>query len=211
MQTLTEQIKSVDTEIKSLIESRLNEFRSFRTKNEDEWFSELCFCLLTANSRAKTAIAIQKELGFQGFSKNDQKSIAEAIRRNKHRFHNNKAKYIVEARNHIPIKQKISQIVKEQGILNAREWLVNNVKGLGFKEASHFLRNTGHENVSILDRHILNLMAEHNIIESVPKPVTKKNYLDIENKFNKIAFLLDMTPAKLDLYMWYLKAGEVLK
>src|SRR3989338_8708712 len=104
---LVQQINSVPLEIKSLIESRLNEFRSFKNKSDEEWFSELCFCLLTANSRAKTALAIQKDLGFEGFSKHEKEEISKVIRKNKHRFHNNKAKFIVEARKHMPIKSKI--------------------------------------------------------------------------------------------------------
>ncbi len=211
MKSLKESLESIDRSTKELIERRLQEFRSFQLKEEQEWFSELCFCLLTANSRAKTAINIQRELGFLGFFDSPKEKISETIKRNKHRFHNNKAAYIVEARKHVPIKARISQIVQDKSSLEAREWLVKNVKGLGYKEASHFLRNVGFEDLAILDRHILNLLKEHNIIEKVPKPVNKANYLTIEDKFNKIAFLLDMTPAKLDLSMWYLKTGEVLK
>lgn len=211
MSSLKERISNIDLETKKIIEQRLNEFRSFKIKQREEWFSELCFCLLTANSRAKTAINIQKELGYPGFSKLSRAKISESIKRNKHRFHNNKARYIVEAREHLDIRDKVSNIVSKQGIVKAREWLVDNIKGLGYKEASHFLRNTGHESVAILDRHILNLLAENEVIEEVPKPLNKLKYLNIEDKFNKISFLLDMTPAKLDLCMWYLKTGEVLK
>lgn len=208
MDAIIDKINGINKEIKSLIQQRLNEFSSFKQKGNEEWFSELCFCILTANSRAKTAIAIQKELGFEGFAKNKQEQLAEAIKRNKHRFHNNKAKYILEARKNIQIKDKLNSINSE---LEKREWLVENIKGLGFKEASHFLRNTGHFNLSILDRHILNLMLDHNLINEKPKSLTKKNYLEIENKFNELARKIKMSSAELDLNLWYLKTGEVLK
>ena len=210
-QKLLDLINSVPAEIKELIEQRLTEFRLFKLKSDQEWFSELCFCLLTANSRAKTAIEIQNKLGFHGFAFIPEERLAILIKEHKHRFHNNKAKYIVNARKFLAIKKQIQAIVDNNGTEKAREWLVNNVKGLGYKEASHFLRNTGHEDVSILDRHILRLLKEHDFIEQVPKSLNAKRYIQIESVFNKIAFLTDMTPAKLDLYMWYLKTNEVLK
>jgi len=211
MNKLIERVKGIDERTKDIVELRLNEFRDFKNKKNDEWFSELCFCLLTANSRASSAIAIQKELGFSGFSSAKHQKIVETIKRNKHRFHNNKAKYIVEARKHVQIKDFIQELVDERGVLEAREWLVDNVKGLGYKEASHFLRNVGFDGVAILDRHILNLMIEHELLKEKPKSLNRINYLLIEQELNKFAEHIGMTPAELDLSMWYLKTGNVLK
>jgi len=205
---LVNQIKSLDKNIVNQVESRLKEFSSFKDKTNHDWFSELCFCILTANSKARTALAIQSELGHKGFASLSQKKLAETIRKNKHRFHNNKSKYITLAREHLDIKDKIQQHKTSQ---EAREWLVENIKGLGYKESSHFLRNVGHTDLAILDRHIINLMLEHNLLKEKPKSLNKKNYLAIEQDFNSLANKLKMSPAKLDLYMWYLKAGEVLK
>ena len=106
------------------------------------------------------------------------------------------------------IKDIIQKIKDER---TAREWLVNNVKGLGYKEASHFLRNVGYNNVAILDRHILNLMVENKLLKEKPKTLNKKLYLDIENKLELLAKKLGLNLAELDFYMWYLKTGEVLK
>jgi len=207
MQSLLNQVKSLEkTEVNNLIENKLKEFKSFENKTNEEWFSELCFCILTANSRASTAIAIQKELGPKGFLTKKQKELAMCILKNKHRFYNNKSKYILEARKYKDIRNKIRNMSENE----AREWIVNNIKGIGYKEASHFLRNTGKLNLAILDRHIINLMIENNIIEK-PKTLTKKNYEQIEQKFNNLSKEVNMSPAKLDMFMWYLKTGEVLK
>lgn len=195
------------TEVKNLVENRLKEFEVLNSKGNQEWFSELCFCLLTANSKAKTAINIQKELGFDGFSKMSKQQISLAIKNNKHRFHNNKAKFIVASRKHMDIKNKL----KNLGEFEAREWLVQNIKGLGYKEASHFLRNTGHKNLAILDRHILDILAENKYIQEKPESLDKKTYLEIEKVFNILANHLEMTSAELDLYLWYIETGEVLK
>ena len=196
-----------NSEIKSIVEQRLKEFESFKNKQGDEWFSEMCFCLLTANSRADTAMRIQNQIGSKGFLKSPKENISHVIKANKHRFHNNKAKYIVEARKFEHIKAILSKMPE----FESREFLVENVKGLGYKEASHFLRNTGSKTLAILDRHILNLMVENAYIEEKPTTLTKKTYLEIEEKFNELAKDVNMTSSELDLYMWYLKTNKILK
>ncbi len=182
------------SEINKVVNSKLKEF-----ENNKNWFSELCFCILTANSKAETAINIQNEIG-EDFDKLSFEEIRDCIIKNKHRFHNNKAKYIVETRKFKNIKEDLENFDE----FEKREFLVKNVKGIGYKEASHFLRNVGYKNLAILDRHILALMNEE-------KPLNKNNYLEIEKKFNKIAKKLNMNSAELDLYMWYIKTGNILK
>jgi N-glycosylase/DNA lyase len=201
------------SDVKDVVERRLKEFSDFKKKNNDEWFSELCFCILTANSKAETAIAIQKELAASGFCTLCLDDIRGAIKRNKHRFHNNKSRFIVEARKHMKIKDLIKDMFDkdDEGQLAAREWLVKNVKGLGYKEASHFLRNVGYFDLAILDRHILNLMLEDGMIKEKPKSLTRTKYFEIEKLFKQLASKLGMSCAELDLYMWRMKTGKVLK
>ena len=197
------------SKINKIVKQRLREFESFKNKSGEEWFSELCFCILTANSKAETALKIQKELGASKFINQPQEKISKCIRKNKHRFHNNKSKFIVEARKYSnSIKKIVNSFENEK---EAREWLVKNIKRIGYKEASHFLRNTGSKNIAILDRHILNLMVENKFISEKPKTLNKKKYLEIERIFEKIAREIKMVPAELDLFMWYIKTGEVLK
>jgi len=129
----------------------------------------------------------------------------------KTRFHRNKSRYLVEANlKWNNVREKIKQT---QNIIELRNWLAEEVLGLGLKEASHFLRNIGKSDnkVAILDRHILNLMVENNYLETKPKILSKKTYLEIESKFNELAKDIKMSPAELDLYMWYMKTGQVLK
>ena len=197
------------SKVSKIVKQRLKEFEAFKNKSTAEWFSELCFCILTANSKAETALKIQSELGSEKFITYSQEKLSNCIRRNKHRFHNNKSKFIVEARKYSNSIKKI--IYSFDAEKDAREWLVKNVKGIGYKEASHFLRNTGSKNVAILDRHILNLMIENGFLLEKPKTLNKKKYLEIELIFEKIAKKSEMPPAELDLFMWYLKTGKVLK
>ncbi len=221
MKKLVNKIKEIrKSKVSDKIDSRLKEFAAFKNKAADAWFSELCFCLLTANSKAKTALNIQNELGAEGFYNLSQDEIRNCIIRNKHRFHNNKSKFIVGAREHFDIKNKITKLTKKTekvkfnnitGQLAAREWLVQNIKGLGYKESSHYLRNTGHFNLAILDRHVLNLMVENKLLQEKPKSLNMARYLDIEQKLEKVADKLNMSQAELDMYLWYMKTGEVLK
>lgn len=191
--------------IKKQVDARLKEFKALGKKDSKHWFSELCFCILTANSKAETAINIQKQLTAYGFCTLHYNDLRGAIKKNKHRFHNNKAKFILAARQFTDIKDIITGLVKGRGESSAREWLVKNIKGLGYKESSHFLRNVGYFNFAILDRHILSLMNQDK------KALNKKRYLEIEKKFKQLASKLGMSAAELDLYMWYMKTGIVLK
>ncbi len=195
------------TEIKNVIDSRLSDFKKVHESDNNRWFSELCFCLLTANSKAQTAINIQEELKEDGFINASEDEVRNCIIKNKHRFHNNKAKYIVGARHFINIKD----IIQPMEEIEAREWLVKNIKGLGYKEASHFMRNIGYENLAILDRHIINMMVEHGLLNEKPKSLNKNMYLQIEDKFKSLSEKVNMNLDELDFYVWYLKTNKVLK
>jgi N-glycosylase/DNA lyase len=193
------------TALKQRIDSRLKEFESFKFKDDADWFCELSFCLLTANSKARTALAIQAELGKDGFLKAKESQVRDCIRRNKHRFHNNKAKYIVAARKHKDIKK----VMASQS--DPRAWLVENIKGLGWKESSHFLRNVGYKDYAIIDRHVINILREHGYLNERPKTLSKNKYHEIESSLKKICDNLKISQAELDMYLWYMKTGEVLK
>ena len=94
--------------------------------------------------------------------------------------------------------------------MKLREWVVKNVKGIGYKEASHFLRNIGYKNLAIIDFHIVDLLVKYDLIEK-PKSMTKKKYLEIENVLKQLGRELHLDMAKLDLYLWYKETGKVLK
>lgn len=203
---LKEQVINLrNSPVSKLVDKRLREFDSLGKKGNEDWFSELCFCILTSNSKAQTAINIQKELGYVGFSTFTKEQLSESIRRNKHRFHNNKSDFIILARHYLDIKTCLK---KEK---DPRAWLVKNIKGIAWKESSHFLRNVGYTDYAILDRHIINLLFEMNYLKEKPKTLNEKTYLKIEKVFTKLAKELNMSCSELDLYMWKLKTNTILK
>lgn len=190
-------------ETNSLVEQRLKEFKQLNQLGTNHWFGELCFCILTANSKAENAIKIQQEIGTNGFINLTEQAISEIIKKHKHRFHNNKAKFIVQARFFIDIKDKIKDLSGPQ----AREFIAKNIKGLGFKEASHFLRNVGYDDVAIIDRHILRFMLQQKLIPSIPKHLSVNFYLECEQILSKFGIAL----SRLDLILWQKMTGNVLK
>ena len=92
-----------------------------------------------------------------------------------------------------------------------RDELVALVSGLGMKEASHFLRNIGKTNVTIIDRHILKNFVRYRIIPECPKTISRKNYLLLERAFEAFADELHIPPDEFDLLLWSNETGFVLK
>ena len=208
MENLIEEIERLKkSEIGNVIENRMIEFSKLGKKDEDEIFKELCFCLLTANFSAHGGIKIQNEIG-NGFFTLSEQELAKKLAELGHRFPNMRAKFIFEARKyHNKIKEILSQFEYET---DARNWLAKNVKGLGMKEASHFLRNIGYKNVAIIDFHILDLLEKYGLIEK-PKSLVPRKYEEIENLLKQIAKKTNTNLGELDLYLWYKETGKILK
>lgn len=216
MQDIAELVKGLKkSPVRRLVDARLRSFRALGGKGNNELFKELCFCLLTANFNAGRGMEIQCKID-EGFLTLPKNKLAKELKGCGHRFPNARAAYIVEARKFSgSLKEKLSAFKNEK---EAREWLVKNVKGLGMKEASHFLRNIGYENLAIIDFHIIDLLARHGLLEggktekgSGRVALTKKNYLAIERVLAEIARRTGTSLAELDLYLWYEETGKVLK
>lgn len=199
--------KLKNSEVKRIVKKRVEEFKKLGSKSSKEIFKELCFCILTANFNAKKSIEIQKRID-NGFLTLPESKLYEKLRKLGYRYPTIRAKYIVEARKYRRSIKKIIQSFTDKGEL--REWLVKNIKGIGYKEASHFLRNVGYMNFAIIDFHIVDLLVKNGIIKK-PKIMNRKEYLEIERLLKSIADELSITLGELDLYLWYMETGEVLK
>jgi len=209
-----EYLKNSYNERKHIIRERLNYFRTVLNEDDKRLFAELCFCLLTPQSKAKICDKAIQNLVKTNYlyngSENDIKNYLIGVR-----FQNNKSRYIMEARNlftennKLNVKEKILKLGTPE---NMRNWLVENVKGMGLKESAHFLRNIGiYENLTILDRHILKNLNKYGVIDQIPNPITKKQYLEIEKKFLEFAKKVDIPTEELDLLFWSEQTGEVFK
>jgi len=215
MEKTLRKLQELYSSVQSKTLSRLNEFRQIRKMgSEKEIFAELVFCLLTPQSRAKTCWdavknLIHKNLLLKGNVNRLSKEIQEA------RFKYKKAGYIVEARKQFLINGKLTiklRIMQFSDVYDAREWLVQHVKGIAYKEASHFLRNIGlGKNLAILDRHILKNLKLLGVIEEVPGSLSRKRYLEIEKKMKEFAKRIKIPVSHLDLVLWYKETGEIFK
>ena len=207
MEKLIDKIESLKKgEIGKLVNDRIKEFKSIDKKSTSELFNEMCFCILTANFNAEKSIKIQNEIG-ECFSNDSEEDLAKKLQELGHRFPNMRASYISESRN---CKDMLKRVVESLKNDELREWLVKNVKGIGYKETSHFLRNIGFDDFAIIDFHIIDILAKYDLIEK-PKALTRKKYLEIEKILKKIAEKSGLNLAELDLYLWYMETGKILK
>lgn len=188
--------------------------RFLKHSSEKRTFAELAFCLLTPQSNAVNCWSAVRNMKrnrvlFEGSAGDISEYIACA------RFRNKKAEYIVLARElltesgKISIKKKLSELKSPR---SAREWFADSIKGMGYKESSHFLRNVGKgRGLAILDRHILRNLNSLGIIPGAPESLTRKKYLEIEKE------MIDYTEQKgiplnhLDLLLWFKETGKFFK
>jgi N-glycosylase/DNA lyase len=191
-----------------LIRKRLEEFSRV---DPSRYFYELAYCLLTPQSSAAHAlkcVALLEEQDF--FNRGADPEPLLRTKANYIRFHRTKAQRLEELRARFgEIRQVLAQRPPDAETLRA--WLVTNVKGLGWKEASHFLRNIGVRNLAILDRHILKNLVRARVLRSVPKSLSPSAYKRIEKKFHTFARKIDIPVDELDLLFWSMETGELLK
>lgn len=197
---LAVKVEQTRRQTQPLVQERMKEL-----SNNPDWFSELCFCITTANYTSEGGIRIQKAV--PDFSIYDETQIEAVLRRHGYRFPRIRARYLFEARKH---KGALESLRGMADSATRRDWLAENVKGLGMKEASHFLRNVGYYDVAVIDRHILGVLAEHNVIIR-PKALSPKKYLEIEGVLRKLADATGTSLGELDFYLWHMKTGKILK
>lgn len=200
--------------IKPDILNRIIEFKSvWNEADEKRLFQELAFCLLTPQSKAENAWkTIIKLTENNKIFEAKKSSISDDL--NLVRFKNNKAFYLVEARemffnNSKGIRKTLSEFTS---VHEKRKWLSINIKGYGLKEASHFLRNIGFvEEITILDRHILKNLKKYNVIDEIPKSVSEKKYYEIENKMKDFSKKNNIPLEYLDIIFWYNETNTIFK
>ena len=172
--------------------------------HNDQVFTELTFCICTPQSKAKAGFKASERLKDVQLIEYNRYLIEDILGSSGVRFKKNKTKYLLEAYEKYSknIKNVIYEKVIELGEPGTRNWIAENIKGLGMKEASHFLRNIGYgKNVCILDRHILRELERHGVI-STPEKFDKTAYLDIEEKMIAFAHELNIPVFALDFVFW---------
>ena len=208
-------LKQAYIERKPAISKRLSDFRKILEEADDnQLFEELAFCICTAGASAKMGIksvdAMKNILPNGGL--NTLRKRLDGV----HRFPNVRPAYIVHTREYLKKEHgfKIRELLLSfDDPIDRRDFLAKNknIKGIGYKEASHFLRNIGFSGYGILDKHILNTLYEFKVINNTKPPSTRDKYLYTEEKLKGLAEILEIHMDELDLLLWSEKTGEILK
>ncbi|HEX8289922.1 MAG TPA: N-glycosylase/DNA lyase [Pyrinomonadaceae bacterium] len=210
-----ENIKAAHAERRDEIRRKIAEFEAVWTSGTDEkLWEEMVFCFFTGGCSARMglrSIEAVRPLLITG----TQEELMNALI-GRHRYPRARSGYIVASREFLQAHCNLKLRKKLQSFenpLDRRDWLVKEkrIKGLGYKEASHFLRNIGLKGYAILDKHILRSMTELGIIDDPKPPNARAKYLTIEEKLKNLAEVTKIDFDELDLVLWSMKTGEILK
>lgn len=197
--------------------ARLNQFRDvWRNGSDDRLWEELVFCIFTAGASARMgfrAIEAIRPLLVNG----SREDMTLALRKaGAHRFPVERPGYIVVTRSYLrehcdlKLREKLKSFADP---IERRDWLAREkqIKGLGYKESSHFLRNIGLMGHAILDKHVMNCLTDLKVVEAPKPPATRAHYLETEDRLRLFAREIRIDFDELDLVLWSMKTGEVLK
>lgn len=194
---------------------------------EQQVWNELCFCILSGNvlyDLAKSVVRVMNEKRlFDPLWINEEKNAEMIIYRElekpnfepqklngelrKYRYPSKRSQQIVNAAkilysNNDTLKKKLLSFKSD---IEARNFLADNIPGLGIKEASHFLRNIGYsDSLAIIDVHMLSFMKKYALLEIEEKfSLTRKMYLRIESILRNFVNFHGLNLAIFDLAVWH--------
>ena len=212
-----EQVSATYKARRKEIRARLAEFEEvWRTGTDARLFEELVFCIFTAGASARMglkSIEATKSLLLEGSAEEMSQALIEA---GAHRFPFARPGYVVVTRDyfrkHCGMRLRES-LVGFSDPITRRDWLAREqgIKGLGYKEGSHFLRNIGLKGYAILDKHVLRCLSDLGVVDTPRPPTTRNRYLEIEESVRVFARTVRIDFDELDLVLWSLKTGEILK
>lgn len=212
-----ESISAAHQTRRRLIRARLAEFSDvWRFASDDRLWEELVFCIFTAGASARMGLK-SVEAVRPLLKKGGSDQMAAALKQaGAHRFPNARPAYIVSTRDYLQSHCRMRLRRKLESFsdpIERRDWLAQEtrIKGLGYKESSHFLRNIGLKGYAILDKHVMRCLADLGLTESSKPPATRARYLAIEKKLSDFAREVQIDFDELDLVLWSMKTGEVLK
>jgi len=199
------------------IRKRLGEFDEIWRKGSDaRLWEELAYCIFTAGASARMGIASVDAVRTLLLEGQPEEMTLALKKAGAHRFPVARPAYIVTTRNYF--RQNFRMQLRKRlrsfsDPFERRDWLAQEkqVKGLGYKESSHFLRNIGIRGHAILDKHVMRCLTEVGVTDSIKPPATRKKYLEIEQEFGRFAKDVGVDFDELDLVLWSMKTGEILK
>jgi len=224
-----EDIENAVMRVSDYIESKNENHISWFDFSEEELWCLLVSCILGSRVLYETANACTCHLYLKGFlilsniianpdkfekllaselSKPIFPPFNEKNKGRKYQYPKSKANYIIRTAitiykdNNINLKDILVRCINEY---EARNILSKKAIGVGYKQASLFLRNISYsENLAILDSHVIRYMVLLDIIENNSNVRLSNNneYLKLENILRKYAISKDKTISTLDIAIW---------
>lgn len=199
------------------IRARLRDFRRvWQTASDSRLWEEMVYCIFTAGASAKMglrSVDALRPLLKSGAQSEMTKALVAA---GAHRFPNARPGYVIVTRDYL--EESFSMQLRERltsfrDPVERRDWLAREprIKGLGYKESSHYLRNIGFKGYGILDKHIVRCLCELKVIDSPRPPTSRGRYLETEDRMRTFAADTGIDFDELDLLLWSTKTGEILK
>jgi len=199
------------------IRARLREFRRvWQTASDSRLWEEMVYCIFTAGASAKMGLrsvdALRPLLKTGAHSEMTKALVAAGA----HRFPNARPGYVIVTRDYLEESfsmQLRRRLESFRDPMERRDWLAQEprIKGLGYKESSHFLRNIGFKGYGILDKHIVRCLCELKVIDSPKPPTSRGRYLETEDRMRRFAGDTGIDFDELDLLLWSTRTGEILK
>jgi N-glycosylase/DNA lyase len=212
-----DKIRATHSARRQEIRARLREFDDlWKSASDEQLWEEMVFCIFTAGASARmglSAVAAVRPLLASG---RPQQMTRALVKARAHRYPASRPGYIAVTRSYL--QRQFGMRLRERltsfgDHIERRDWLAQEreIKGLGYKESSHFLRNIGFKNYGILDKHVLRCLSEVGVIESAKPPATRRRYLETETAMRAFARSVRIDFDELDLVLWSMKTGEILK
>src|SRR5262245_1813493 len=169
--TLIEELQKTYLEKREAIRARLAEFEAVILEGDDErLFEELVYCIFTAGASARMGLnSIER---VRPYLLRAGPGRLNRLLTGAQRSANARSEYVIHTRNFLRrdcglrLGERLNSFGED--LESRRDFFAKNpdIKGIGYKEASHYLRNIGYRGYAILDKHILRALSELGVIDS---------------------------------------------
>lgn len=199
--------------------------------SEQSIWEELCFCILSGNvsyELAKSVIKVTRKNGILDYAWLKSESTSEKIlfeelnspnfeplkingELRKYRYPKKRSHQIKNAAVRIYETFSLKKILNFHDSTKVRNFIFDEIPGLGIKEASHFLRNIGYsDNLAIIDIHVFRFLQEQGLIDfSNITSLTPSKYLMAEKILQNLSGYHGLNLATLDLSIWHYMRNRI--